>query len=311
MAKHLLSISDLSQDEFLYLIDRSAILSARENQLSSRLAGRNVGVYFLKTSTRTRTSFIVGTTRMGGFPVVFGPTDLQTSTGETLCDTVRVLSGYLDALVMRTAAAPEELRALAALDCIPIINAMTEDEHPTQAISDLAMIARHFGRLRGLRMLYVGEGNNTAAAIALAVSRVAGMELVLLTPQSYGLTQSVLTKARSLSKRFGGTVSEEHGFDSSFAAFDIVYATRWQTTGTTKADPLWHEQFVPFRVTDRLMKRYGRDVGTIFMHDLPAVRGEDCDASVLDGSQSIAFPQAQQKLYTAMAIMEWCIGGPV
>jgi ornithine carbamoyltransferase len=212
--------------------------------------------------------------------VLYGPHDLQTNTGETIGDTVRVLSGYLDALVVRTAAEPEELCTMAELDCMPIVNAMTADEPPTQAISDLAMITRHFGHLRGLRLLYVGEGNNTAASLALAVSRIAGMELTLVTPAGYGLMPSIVAKVRALSGRFGGMVTEEHATSRISPAFDVVYTTRWQTTGTIKSDPRWRKHFAPFRADELLM---ARREGTVFMHDLPAIRGEDCDGAVLEG----------------------------
>jgi len=307
MARHLLSISDLTQEDFLDLINRSVLFGRSSNSQAREWHGRNIGIHFRKTSTRTRTSFIVATTRLGGFPVVYGPNDLQTNTGETMGDTVRVLSGYLDALVLRTAGEPEELRAMAQLDCMPIVNAMTVDEHPTQALSDLAMITRHFGQLRGLRLLYLGEGNSTAASLALAVSRIAGMELMLVTPVGYGLMPSIVAKVRAFSGRFGGIVTEEHAMSEISQAFDVVYTTRWQTTGTTKKDPLWRDHFTPFRVDESLMARVGKGEGTVFMHDLPAMRGEDCDGAVLEGPQSIAFQQAQQKLYTAMSVLEWCV----
>ena len=309
MPKHLLSIADVQQSDFLQLIERSVAFSANHGRAGQRLAGKSVGIYFRKTSTRTRTSFIVATVRLGGFPVVFGPGDLQTNTGESAEDTLRVLSGYLDALVLRTAADPREPQAMAALDRLPIVNAMTSDEHPTQGISDLAMMTRRFGRLSGLRVLYVGEGNNTAASLALAVSRIAGMTLVLLTPERYGLAEPLLARARALSGEFGGRVSELHAIPEPDEPFDVVYTTRWQTTGTEKNDLLWRERFAPFRVSEALMKRFSRESGTVFMHDLPAVRGEDCDSAVLDGPQSIAFEQATQKLYTAMAVLDWCVGG--
>jgi ornithine carbamoyltransferase len=307
VARHLLSIADLEQADFQQLIRESAGFARDSHSTAPRLARRCIGVYFRKPSTRTRTSFIVGTVRLGGFPVVYGPADLQVSTGESIGDTVRVLSGYLDALVIRSAADAAELRTMAAIDRLPIVNAMTADEHPTQAISDLAMLTRHFGTLEGLRLLYAGEGNNTAASLALAVSRVAGMELVLLTPQGYGLAPAVSRCAAALAQRFGGRIAELHEIPARAEPFDVLYTTRWQTTGTEKHDPIWRERFAPFRVDQAMMGRFGDPSRTVFMHDLPAVRGEDCDTATIDGRRSIAFEQAHQKLYTAMAVLDWCI----
>jgi len=305
---HLLRISDLDQEAFLNLVGKSVEMSTGNNDHHS-LTGRSVGIYFLKTSTRTRTSFIVATTRLGGFPVQFGPGDLQTNTGESMSDTVRVLSGYLDALVIRTAGDPALLDKLASENCLPIINAMTADEHPTQAISDLAMLTRQFGDLRGLRLLYVGEGNNTAASLALAVTRIRGMELLLVTPPGYALPASIQEKAQAQEDRFGGKFSQMHRLPEPSASFDCIYTTRWQTTGTSKSDSAWRECFAPYRVSEHVFETYARGANAVFMHDLPAVRGEDCDSAVLDGVRSIAFEQAKQKLYNAMAVLEWCIRG--
>ncbi len=309
--RHLLSLADLSERDFRHLIDRSAEMGASNGPSSDRLRTKAVGTYFKKTSTRTRTSFQVAAARLGATPICYGPEDLQINTGESVEDTARVLSGYLDALVVRTAGNPEELRAMARLDCLPIINAMTCDEHPTQAISDFAMLKRHFGRLEGLRLLYLGEGNNTASALAFAASRIEGMRATFLTPSGYGLPAAAWDCARQLSSRCGGEVEEHHCAEQLPTEVDAVYTTRWQTTGTTKnGDAGWPETFAPFRVTAKLMQGVSVPSGTVFMHDLPAVRGEDCDSEVLDGGQSIAFEQARQKLFTAMAILEWCVIGP-
>jgi ornithine carbamoyltransferase len=305
--RNLLSIADLEQSDFLHLVERSAVLATGSNFLRGLLIGKSIGIYFRKTSTRTRTSFIVAASRLGACPVVYGPNDLQTNTGETIEDTARVLSGYLDAIVIRTATDPQELRAMAAVAAMPIVNAMTADEHPTQAISDFAMLKRQFGRLGGIRLIYLGEGNNTAVALALAASRIDGFRIEFLTPRDYGLPRFVLEKSAELCRRFGGSVSQRHDVPAELEPADAIYTTRWQTTGTSKNDPVWREKFQNFRVTASLITRCSRDSGTVFMHDLPAVRGEDCDSSVLDGPHSIAFEQARQKLSTAMAIYEWCV----
>jgi ornithine carbamoyltransferase len=185
-----------------------------------------------------------------------------------------------------------------------IINAMTDKEHPTQVFADLATIKEHFGHLDGLHILYLGEGNSTAAALALAVSKSPGMRLTLLTPEGYGLPQEIFAQAQ-----ISSLIEEYHNLDYLPKNVDVVYTTRWQTTGSTKNDPQWREKFEPFRVTQKLMNRVSKSAETIFMHDLPAVRGEDVTDEVLDGSQSIAFHQAKNKLFSAMAVLEWCILG--
>jgi ornithine carbamoyltransferase len=307
--RHVLSILDLSPEEVLYLA-RRAVRIKHAPAAPRTLRGRTVGVYFRKTSTRTRTGFAVGAGRLGATVVTFGPNDLQTNTGETLEDTARTLAGYLDVLVMRTNEGVEEMRTFAAHPGMSVVNALSSDEHPTQALADLSTMLEHFGRLEGLHVLYCGEGNKTAAALALAVSRIPGMRLTLATPAGYGVDPEKLAAARALAAEHGAAVEETSEIASVPAGVDVVYTSRWQEMGVSKPDPEWKTHFAPFRVTRALMDRVGGD-GTVFMHDLPAVRGEDVDDEVLDGERSLAWVQAQHKMWSAMAVMEWCGAGVV
>jgi ornithine carbamoyltransferase len=304
-----LSILDLSPDEVLYL-SRRAVRIKHAPMAPQTLRGRTVGVFFRKTSTRTRAGFTVGAGRLGATVVTFGPADLQTNTGETLEDTARTLAGYLDVLVMRTNEDVAEMRAYAAHPGMSVVNALSSDEHPTQALADLATLLEHFGRLEGLPLLYCGEGNKTAAALALAAARIPGMRLTLATPAGHGVDARKLAAARALAAEHGATVEETHDPGSLPAGVDVVYTSRWQEMGVEKPDPDWKTRFAPFRVTRALMERVsGPD--TVFMHDLPAVRGEDVDDEVLDGERSLAWVQAQYKMWSAMAVMEWCGAGAV
>jgi ornithine carbamoyltransferase len=307
--RHLLSITDLDPSEIRYLVDRGLELKSGQLHNHKPLAGNMIGIYFRKTSTRTRTSFTVGAAKLGAMPIVYGPQDLQTNTGESLEDTARVLSGYLDALVVRTAESLAEMQTLAGQSAMPVINAMSENEHPTQALADLTSIKEHFGRLEDLHLLYFGEANNSATALTLAISRIPNMRLSLFTPEGYGLPLDVRSQALADAARHGSRIEEFHSLDHLPSNADIVYTTRWQTTGSSKLDPNWRTHFGPFAVTQALMERVSKPGGTIFMHDLPAVRGEDVASEVLDGPQSIAFQQAQNKLFSAMAVLEWCVAG--
>jgi ornithine carbamoyltransferase len=307
--RHLLSILDLSPAEVLYLARRAVRIKHAPADLPT-LRGKTVGVYFRKSSTRTRTGFTVGAGRLGATVVTFGPGDLQTSTGETLEDTARTLAGYLDVLVMRTNEEVEEMRAFAAHPFMSVVNALSSDEHPTQALADLSTMLEHFGRLEGLHVLYLGEGNKTAAALALAVSRLPGMRLTLATPAGYGLDAAKLAAARALAAEHGASVEETHDPGALPAGVDVVYTSRWQEMGVGRPDPEWKASFAPFRVTQALMDRVAGPA-CVFMHDLPAVRGEDVDDGVLDGGRSLAWVQAQHKMWSAMAVMEWCGAGAV
>lgn len=303
--RHLISLSDLPTEDVARIVERGVEI-ARGGDFRDRLDGCVVGVYFRKTSTRTRTGFSSGALRLGADVIAFGPDDLQENTGEAVDDTGRVLSRMLDALVARTTGPPEELRLMAEQDRMAVVNAMTADEHPTQALADLTTMAQRFGRLEDLRVLYLGEGNNTASALALALSRFAGTELHLRTPPGYGVAADKLEEAARSARAAGATLTERHDLGGLPSEIDVLYTTRWQTTGTTKADENWREVFRLFQVDDALMSRYD---GAVFMHDLPAHRGEEVTAEVLDGPRSIAFDQAENKLHSAMAVLEWCVRG--
>jgi ornithine carbamoyltransferase len=307
--RHVLSIAEIGAQDLSYLVKKSLAIANGKAGNELPLARKVVGIYFRGTSTRTRTSFTVGALRLGAGTIAYGPNDLQIVTGETIQDTARVLSGFLDALVIRTNQSIEEMRELAAQDEMAVINAMSENEHPTQAIADLSAIYEAFGRLEDLHILYLGDGNNTAASLALAVAQTPGLRLTIVTPQDSGLPDSVLETAYGFAKRHDAFIEHHHNLAHLPKAVDAVYTTRWQTMGAPKSDPNWREKFEPFSVTRALMTKVSKPSGTVFLHDLPAIRGWDVVDEVLDGPQSRAFRQAQHKLFSAMAVLEWCVNG--
>ncbi|QUH02362.1 ornithine carbamoyltransferase [Saccharopolyspora erythraea] len=299
----LISLADLELAEIREIV-RSGVAHAEGARTGEPLAGAVIGVYFRKTSTRTRTAFSSAALRLGARIIGYGPGDLQLNTGETVEDTAQVLSRMLDGLVCRTAGSTEELRALAAPPGMSVVNAMSAHEHPTQALADLTTIQRHLGAVDGARVLYVGEGNSTAAALALSLTRFEGTELHLHTPPGYGLEPHVREQAARYAEESGSVLRESEEMTGLPAEADIVYTTRWQTTGTTKPDPDWRSVFAPFQVGGELLAGYP---DAWFMHDLPAHRGEETTAAVLDGPRSIAFDQAGNKMYSAMAVLEWAL----
>jgi ornithine carbamoyltransferase len=303
--RHLLSLTNLSDEEIWLLVKRGLGYATGEIHSHGQLKDCILGTFFAKTSTRTRTAFTSGALRLGARVIAYGPNDLQLTTGETLHDTGRVLSSMLDLFVARTASDPAELAMLASQDKMAVINAMTADEHPTQALADLTTILQQLGRVDGVAMLYLGEGNNTAAALALALPRFPGNALYLRTPPGYGLEPLFVERGAAKASASGGVLDERHDLNWLPEHVDVVYTTRWQTTGTEKKDARWRGVFDPFRVDSALMARYP---DAIFMHDLPAHRGEEVTASVLDGEASVAFKQAENKLHSAMAVLEWCAG---
>ncbi|WP_022886918.1 ornithine carbamoyltransferase [Glaciibacter superstes] len=301
MNRNLTSIGDFTSEQLMKVVLRAVEISADLPGVSPTLRGKVVGIFFQKTSTRTRTAFSSGALRLGASIVSYGPNDLQLNTGETVEDTTQVLGSMLDALVIRGPIPMTELSLYGKTDTMSAINAMCNEEHPTQAVADLATLHHKFGRVTGLSLLYVGEGNNTAAALVLACAAV-GIELEVRTPSNYGVSTKILEQARKISST--NRIHQIHDLNDLPQVVDVVYTTRWQTTGTVKSDPNWREDFLPFQANEELMGKYP---DAFFMHDLPAHRGEEVTAGVLDGPNSIALTQAQFKLFGAMACLEWCL----
>ena len=308
MVNHILSVEELGNANLSSLVDRALMLAHEDNGNKLTLTGKVVGIYFRCASTRTRTAFSVGAMKLGANVISFGPSDLQLVTGETIQDTARTLANYLNAFVIRTNESIDEMKELAAQNEMAIINALSELEHPTQSIADLVTIKEIFGRLNDLHVLYLGDGNNTAAALALATAQIKGMRLTVVTPEGYGLPKTLMSKAATLSAQSGSLVTQQHDLDELPRDVDAVYTARWQTMGVPKTDPDWRKKFAPYKVTPELMRRVSRCCKTVFLHDLPAVRGGEVDDEVLDGPQSHAFRQAYHKMTSAMAVLEWSMG---
>ncbi|MFJ8834340.1 ornithine carbamoyltransferase [Micromonospora aurantiaca] len=301
-----LSLADLTPDVLGALARRSVDLYRDPAAHHEPLRGRLVGVVFTRTSTRTRTAFTAGIERLGGRAIGYGPGDLQTNTGESLAHTARTLGLMLDGIVIRTAGSLADMRLLSAESGLPVINAMAAEEHPTQGICDLATILLHRGSLDRVEVLYIGEGNNTATALAQGLSNFAGTRLHLLTPAGFGLPEDVLRTTAARAAGHGGSVIQTHDAASVPDSVEFVYTTRWQTTGTSKPNPDWREVFRPFHVDETFLARTPK---ALFLHDLPAHCGEEVTGAVLDGTRSIAWSQARMKLYSAMAVLEHAFAG--
>jgi ornithine carbamoyltransferase/carbamoyltransferase len=298
----LLSLDEIDAPRMLALVDRAVELHRDRSAHDSPLAGSVAGMMFLQTSTRTRTAFSSATVRLGGDILTFGPHDLQLSTGESRPDTGRMFSAMLDLLVVRTSGPTTHLRDFSGGGGLPVVNAMSADEHPTQALTDIAVLRGHFGDLTGLKLLYIGEGNNTATALVRAATMVPGCQATFWTPPGYGLPDELVDRCHCRAAEAAGSVRQVSSADELPADVDAVYTTRWQTTGTAKADPSWREVFRPYFIDAALMARWPE---ARVLHDLPAHRGEEISGEVLDGEHSLAWTQGAMKLATAMAVLEW------
>ena len=297
----LFSLAEVSEERIHRLVQRSVELFEDRADHSRPLASTIVGVLFAKTSTRTRTAFSAAALRLGGQILTFGPDELQLATGESLEDTARVFGRMLDILVIRTAGPVEQMRRISRYGRLPVINAMASEEHPSQGICDLATVKLYFGRVETVKILYMGEGNNTAASLLNGIAHYQGCELTLMTPPSYGIHEDVFSAAQKRAMANGTRIRQVHSLEQLPGDVDVVYATRWQTTGTTKHGTAWREEFRSFYVDESLM---GRWPNAVFMHDLPAHRGDEVSTAVLEGTQTLAWTQAEMKLASAMAILE-------
>lgn len=270
------------------------------------LNGKTVVCYFAKPSTRTRISFETAITRLGGAPISVGPNELQLGRGETIEDTARVLSRYAAAIVIRTYA-DDDVARLAAAASIPVINALTDGHHPCQSLADLLTLQESFGELAGLKVAYVGDGNNVAHSLMEGCA-LAGTDIAVATPPGYEPDPGVVRRAEELAERSGSLVTITHDPLKAVAGANAVYTDVWVSMGDPEAERAERiEALSPYRVDAALMAE--ADPDAVFLHCLPAHRGEEVTADVIDGPASLVFDQAENRLHTAHALLSALVSG--
>ena len=300
MLKDLLRTADLRADDLAALLELSAHLKAKPHAEAGLLAGETVGVYFNKPSTRTRLSVGTAIVRLGGVPQVLGPNDLQLGRGETIEDTARVMSRYLRAFVVRTFSDADVARFAAAAS-IPVVNALTDGHHPCQSLADLLTVRERFGALAGLRLAYVGDGNNVAHSL-MEAGALAGMEVAVATPEGYEPDDAVTADAQRLAKAHGGVVTVVRDPGEAVAGAHAVYTDVWLSMGDADDERARRlADLEAYRVTEALMAQARDDA--VFLHCLPAHRGEEVAAEVIDGPRSVVFDQAENRLCTVQALL--------
>jgi ornithine carbamoyltransferase len=282
---HFLRISDLDADSLTALLDLAETMRSRPHGFVDALRGDTLVCFFEKPSTRTRVSFAAAAERLGMMPLLLRPDELQLGRGETIEDTARTLSGYAAAIVARTFA-HSTVEQLAAAATVPVINALTDDHHPCQALADLLTLRERFGRLEGLRVAYVGAGNNVATSL-LEAGALAGVEVVVASPPGY---EPNVPGAHVVSDPL-----------EAVAGADAVYTDAWVSMGEDAERAARLAAFEPYRVDSRLMAAARADA--VFMHCLPAHRGEEVTADVIDGEQSVVWQQAENRLPTEEALV--------
>jgi ornithine carbamoyltransferase len=305
--RDLLTLDELGPGGLRSLLDLTGRLKRGPDAFRNRLAGRRIGMLFDKPSTRTRVSFESAAWMLGMLPIVLRPDELQLGRGETVADTARALSLYLDALAVRTFA-QASLEELAASASIPVINALTNEHHPCQALADVLTIEEEFGTLAGIQVAFVGDGNNVCHSLIQAAG-LAGFELRVATPPGYEPSEAIVTAARVRGLATGGSIVLS--YDPAEAAFgaEAVYADVWTSMGHEAEQSARKAAFAGFTVNEGLMDRASR--AAIFLHCLPAHRGQEVTDEVIDGPASRVWPQAANRLHTETALLYSVLTGDV
>lgn len=299
--RHFIDLKDFSTDTLQFILDDGLRLKAAKQSGNSHellLVGKTVAMIFEKPSTRTRVSFEVGVIQLGGTPLVLSANELQLGRGESIEDTARVLSRYVDAIMIRCSK-HEVLLALAENASVPVINALTERSHPCQLMADLMTMIEYHGPLAGQTVAWLGDGNNVAVSWIEAAVRF-GFQLRIAGPELYAPPADVLAWARTN----GGDILRTDDVGLAIEKVQTVVTDVWTSMGIDEGSR--RQDFAPYQVNADLMKAAAGDA--IFMHCLPAWRGMEVTAEVIDGPQSAVLEEAENRLHAQKAIMAWCMG---
>jgi ornithine carbamoyltransferase len=306
IGRDFLTIHDYAPAEIGALLDLAVELKAaqKRGEAHALLAGRSVGMIFTKTSTRTRISFEVGIAQLGAQPLFLNANDIQLRVGETLKDTGHVLSRYLDAIMIRTFAHADVVD-LAASATIPIINGLTDDHHPCQAMADALTVREHCGGLEGRKLVYSGDGNNVANSLA-EVGAKTGMHVVICTPDDYRPDEAIVARARADAAQTGATIELTSDLRAAVRGADVIYTDTFTSMGQEAEHDVRLAALRAYQVNDELLALAGPQAR--LMHCLPAHWGEEVTEAALYSPQSVVFDQAENRLHAQKAIMAALIG---
>jgi ornithine carbamoyltransferase len=294
--RDLLTLAELTPDELAHVLD----VAEKPVAELPRFEGASAGLIFMKPSLRTRVSFEVGCVQLGVHPIVMGPYDAF-SRHETVHDTIKVLERYVEIIVLRTFA-HSHIEEVAEHASVPVINALTDDYHPCQGLADLLTIRQHKGALQGLRLAYVGDGNNMAHTYLIA-GALAGMDVALATPAGYEPAAAAVEQARTLAAHYGTGATFSLGTDpvAAVSAADVVVTDTWASMGQEEEHAKRLRDFAGYTGDEALMGR--ADGAAVFLHCLPAHRGEEVTDKVIDSAQSVVFDEAENRLHAQRAWM--------
>ena len=301
MTRHFLRDDDISSAEQAEIIQLALELKANPYSRKVFEGPKTVAVIFDKTSTRTRVSFAVGISDLGGVPLIIDAQASQMGAKESVADTARVLDRQVAQIVWRTYA-QSGLEEMAQNSKVPVINALSDEFHPCQLLADLLTIQEHKGKLAGLKLVYIGDGNNMANSYLIA-GAMAGMHVVAVTPKKYSPAEEVVARATEIASSTGGSVSVSNNPADAVAGADVLATDTWVSMGQEAEKAQRVKDFAGFTIDSELLKAAKTDA--IVLHCLPAYRGYEISAEVLDGSQAVIWDEAENRLHAQKALMVW------
>ena len=301
--KDFLSVDDLSPKELQSVLDEAAAIKKKPQSVASELEGSQVALIFEKPSTRTRVSFEAAVATMGGHPIVLRGDELQLGRGETIEDTGRVLSRYVDAIVVRTFG-QDRLERLADASTVPVINALSDFEHPCQCLADLQTIEEKKGELAGIKLGYVGDGNNVAHSLMFGGTKL-GMEVRVACPPGHEPFPQVVERSSEIAAETGGKVASSNVVAEVAMGADVLYTDVWASMGQEDETESRRKTFEHYQINTMITDMAAEDA--IVMHCLPAHRGEEISADVLDGPRSVVWDQAENRLHSQKALLAWLL----
>lgn len=304
--KHLIDLNDVTPQEIEGILKLSEKLkSDNKNGVPHHiLKGKTLGMIFSKSSTRTRVSFEVGMYQLGGFSMFLSSNDIQLGRGETIYDTAQVLSRYIDGIMIRTFK-HDDVVDLARYGTIPVINGLTDLMHPCQILADLFTIYEEKGRLEGLKLAYVGDGNNVANSLLQGCAKT-GVDIFVATPADYRCDETITEQAKAAAKKSGSKVVITTDPEEAVANADVVYTDTWVSMGQEAEKEMRIKLFGSYQVNKKLFSQAKSDA--IFLHCLPAYRGFEVTEEVIDGPNSRIFEEAENRLHVQKAIMATLMG---
>lgn len=301
--KDFLQISDFSTEEIFFMLDTAKELKALQKQGKPHnfLSGKVLGMIFEKSSTRTRVSFEVGMLQLGGHAIFMSPRDLQVGRGESISDTAKVLSRYVDGVMIRTFS-HSIIEEFAGEAIVPVINGLTDLHHPCQVMADLLTIREHKGKLSGLKLCYIGDGNNNMAHSLMEGGAKVGMHVSVASPAGYLPNGKITEKAINAAKLNGSTVTITNDPIEAIKDADVVVTDVWTSMGQEEEAEARVSALKNYQVNGELCKHAKSDY--IFLHCLPAHRGEEVTAEIIDGSHSVVFDEAENRLHAQKALLK-------